>query len=385
MSKTAETSSGDQLLMNRFEIGSFRGLKQLKFEDLSRLNLIVGSNDSGKTSVLEALAIYCNPLDLVEWVDVARARDSNSPVNTVDAMTSADAVRWMFPHRRNLEGTPDEHGPISLAAEGRTKIVRVDATCSPFRGIPPVRDKGRGRAWQEDPQEEDGWSVRIDVADDTPKLFESGGQFSEFPMWNFSGLRYTPRPSRSRVPLEYLPPYSHRNASRQLSRLTNAVKDASRPDVDDLLRDLDPQIEGTEIITTADGRRPLLAVRHRSAGVIPVSVLGDGVRRAMSLALAVNRAKGGLLIVDEIEAALHVTALDRLYPWLAHACRTENVQMIATTHSLEAIDTISGLTSISIKELAGYQLHRGAEGQEPKRYTGGMLRRLVHESGLDVR
>lgn len=49
--------------IDEFEIGQFRGLRNLKIEGLSQINLLVGSSNSGKTSVLEAMSIFCDPLN----------------------------------------------------------------------------------------------------------------------------------------------------------------------------------------------------------------------------------------------------------------------------------------------------------------------------------
>ena len=44
-------------MIMRFEIQNFRGLKQVTLSELRRVNLIIGGNDTGKTSVLEALVL----------------------------------------------------------------------------------------------------------------------------------------------------------------------------------------------------------------------------------------------------------------------------------------------------------------------------------------
>ncbi|RZK12434.1 MAG: DUF2813 domain-containing protein [Hymenobacter sp.] len=46
------------MLMDSFEVENFRSLKHLKLEKLARVNLLVGKNNSGKTSVLEALYAF---------------------------------------------------------------------------------------------------------------------------------------------------------------------------------------------------------------------------------------------------------------------------------------------------------------------------------------
>ncbi|MER8149846.1 AAA family ATPase, partial [Acinetobacter baumannii] len=46
--------------MNSLDISNFKGFKKLTIPKLGRLNLIVGKNNSGKSSILEALMIYAS-------------------------------------------------------------------------------------------------------------------------------------------------------------------------------------------------------------------------------------------------------------------------------------------------------------------------------------
>ena len=43
--------------LDSLTIGAFRGLRDVKLEGLGSVNVLVGDNNSGKTSVLEALAL----------------------------------------------------------------------------------------------------------------------------------------------------------------------------------------------------------------------------------------------------------------------------------------------------------------------------------------
>ena len=49
-------------------IASFRGLKEVKLEELGQVNLLVGGNNSGKTSILEAIAVLHAGTDLRKWL-----------------------------------------------------------------------------------------------------------------------------------------------------------------------------------------------------------------------------------------------------------------------------------------------------------------------------
>jgi len=55
---------------------------------LARINLLVGGNNSGKTSVLEALAVYSSPLDVAEWSSIARTREVRNVPTAIGAALS---------------------------------------------------------------------------------------------------------------------------------------------------------------------------------------------------------------------------------------------------------------------------------------------------------
>lgn len=64
--------------LENITIHRFRGLRDLTLQDLGEINLLVGVNNSGKTSVLEAISTYCCPLDLLAWLNTAWQREIKS-------------------------------------------------------------------------------------------------------------------------------------------------------------------------------------------------------------------------------------------------------------------------------------------------------------------
>ena len=82
------------------DIKNFRGIKHLLIDDFSRVNVFLGQNNSGKSSVLEAiflLAGMSNP-DLPLSLNKARTRNFRI-VNLQD-------VRYQF-NSLNLKNTPE--------------------------------------------------------------------------------------------------------------------------------------------------------------------------------------------------------------------------------------------------------------------------------------
>ena len=70
---------------------------------------------------------------------------------------------------------------------------------------------------------------------------------------------------------------------------------------------------------------------------VPLTLLGDGVRRVASMVLAMGYARDGTLLVDEIENGIHHSVLGRLWEAIGYAAQLFNTQVVATTHSLECI------------------------------------------------
>ena len=78
--------------LDNVTINGFRGLKDLRLEGLGLINVLVGPNNCGKTSVLEALSILCNAFEPFEWVSMVRRRD----FGRLDE-TRIQSLRWCFP------------------------------------------------------------------------------------------------------------------------------------------------------------------------------------------------------------------------------------------------------------------------------------------------
>jgi hypothetical protein len=105
----------------------------LKLEGLGQINLLVGVNNSGKTSVLEAISLYCSSLNLREWISIARQRDQEGKIWY--RVSPLDALIWLFPHYSGLDNNELYKGEISMASQGAFLVKRLSATCEVIEGI----------------------------------------------------------------------------------------------------------------------------------------------------------------------------------------------------------------------------------------------------------
>ncbi|MFR2988895.1 MAG: AAA family ATPase [Faecalibacillus sp.] len=58
------------------------------------------------------------------------------------------------------------------------------------------------------------------------------------------------------------------------------------------------------------------------------------------LSLILVKSSGGIMLIDEIETAIHTSALIEVFSFIIKACKKLNVQLFATTHSLESVDKL---------------------------------------------
>jgi len=70
---------------------------------------------------------------------------------------------------------------------------------------------------------------------------------------------------------------------------------------------------------------------------VNLETLGDGVKRVLLIALSLVNAKGSLLLIDEIETHLHHTVIRKLWKIIFEYAVKWNIQVVATTHSQDAI------------------------------------------------
>ena len=381
---------------------AYRGLQRLGLEDCGPVNLLVGENNCGKTSVLEAIWLLGDPMNIARWDAAVALRgawpfaDARFQGGAIDRLSG---IFWLFPH---LAG---ERAAIELSADGAAPLRALVATVQSILGVPPARPELSETA------EVEGGSVprqtslfggeleipgaAVDLALQWAETDTGAAQPATFRMvlWgensNFVRARLERRSPRSQP--RFATPISHRSDGYLGQLVSGLIRKQKRDRVLELLSKVDRAIEDLLMLSPVEpdgeasafpkgGQRATLHVRHSALGLVPIHALGDGVRRAIHLAaLIVEAGEGGVLLIDEIEVGMHTSVLRDVMGWLAGACRETGVQLFATTHSLEAVD--AAIASIPTADLGLYRL----KGGQARRIGGDLLRSTRFDFGHEVR
>lgn len=387
--------------LNRISIDGFRGLRNLDMDGLGALNILVGGNSSGKTSVLEAVSVLCNPCHPYEWLAMVRRRDFGN----LDE-TRVQSLRWCFRQTGQLVDPEFMFdGRCAMTCTGKFPLRKLTVEYKDIVGEPSAkevermdRDRRDSRASLELEEEWRGSEithyVEFDPEASDGDLVPSGATSTSEPiviqLWEEGPMVGRPHRPRREMNLatDTLTPYSYQLnrlqvRSHSLASLADSKK--GRHAVVELVREFDADILDIEVLSLR-GRSPAIYLHHRTLGPAPLSIFGDALRRAVLLASTMHKLKGGgVLLIDELETGIHVKTLPRVFAWLASAAQQLDVQVIATTHSLEAVDAIAQSMTDRIDDLVTFHLKQTERETIARRIPGELLLRLRGESGLDVR
>lgn len=87
------------------------------------------------------------------------------------------------------------------------------------------------------------------------------------------------------------------------------------------------------------GRKYVVLSKNHKEG-LTLNAYGDGMKKAILLLSAVLRARDGILLLDEFETAIHISAMKPVFSWIIETAIKLNVQIFMTSHSIEAIETV---------------------------------------------
>ena len=381
-------------MLESLTIENYRGFHRFDLHHLGRVNLIVGTNNAGKTSVLEAVNILETPGDFGPiWSTLSR-RGEDLFEEFESSRTRHIDVRRLF---HGHEATIDSR--VSFSAEsshGRDQFTAVitEPNLDEQAGTTPLlenfesesvsellpRAAALGIRWQSS-------QTKADVST-VVNMTRRGGI-------SINAVRMIGRGSDvQRTPIRLITASSL--SPDIVGDLFNQV--VLTPDEDfvtEALRIIEPSIE--RIATTGADRAPVAYNRGigyrgglfvRCSGIgdrIPIGSMGDGIWRLLGLALALARTEGGILLVDEIDTGLHYGVMENMWKLVNQTAKRHNIQVFATTHSRDCYESLAAVCRDSVSENSEVTIQRVERGKTQSTAYSEQEIIAAAQRGMEVR
>ena len=333
-------------MMESLHIKNFKNFKDLTIERLGKVNLIVGKNNVGKSSLLEAISVYITNGE-ENWLREILA-DRGEEIRNIDAdKINAESVKQ---HYISLFSEWEENYSKDFEIEIGTNVkgeipVRISQVY--------IREGKMGRtstSFEAIHKEMIGVQVDRNSITSAGLLVTSGNQSNIIP---YNKERSYLNSFNEKCPFQYIPMYA-------IGRFANAKlfdNISLSPDEDyvlDALRIINPDINRIRFIDANEGRNSeRIAVvtvkgcdkRYR------LSSMGDGINRILTIILALLNCKDGVLLLDEFETGLHYSVQDQLWEIIFMLSEKLNVQVFVTTHSNDCVNSFARTNTQGVGQL----------------------------------
>ena len=301
-------------MLERIHITNFRRFRELEVPRATRINVITGSNNAGKTSLLEAIFLLSsggNP------TGVNIGRDLRGLVEDTQKPAAVREILW-----KPMFSALDTGTSIKIAAdhaESGSISVRISLgeNGEAWRDADaPASNLLKMQYFRNDEQ----------VADNIYEVDHKGVKFKSKQSRPGATI-----PFSTRILLPYLG-----TTGSEAAHLLGVLRQRKRGDlVLKALQVIEPRLQSIED-NSASGS-PMIWADIGLSELVPLPVMGGGMVRIASLVLAMATDEGEVFLVDEIENGIHHAVLADVWRVIDDMSTKLGTQVFATTHSYECL------------------------------------------------
>ena len=306
------------------------------------MTLLTGKNNTGKSSILEALRLHTQNAEphvvysiLESREEYTRGADRETHSSDPDTLFHASALFHGFPR------LSEDFGPIVISTSGGVSPISVNLTMQVvwFAEVEDeAEDSARGTRLVAPEDATSGEPADVPVL-----VVETEERRRVYPLETFR--QYATRRSlfdEVRIPCILVSPYDGQDTDALGDLWGEIALTDHQDDVVDALRIVDPKISAVSVVGGGSSSR----TRTRKAIVrsdnlphrVRLRSFGDGMSRIFAIVLSLVNAKGGLLLIDEFENGLHHSVQLDAWRMIFRLAQSLDVQVFATTHSKDAVE-----------------------------------------------
>ncbi|MBD2188899.1 AAA family ATPase [Pseudanabaena mucicola] len=338
-------------MLKSLKIENFRCFPSFEMGQLGRLNLIVGTNNSGKTSILEAIQLLISQSNLEVLQILKNIMVERGEYISDDSGNRELDIRHIFCGHELSTGCK-----FSITGKQERDLAEISM------------------AIENNPEKSNllsEWSAQIlsisrsgkrDEPDKIPLSINEAIPID----YTRSSIRRLPKDTEVKVQFVSS---SSLMPERMIDLFDRVVLTPSEDLVIEALQTIEKNIKRiatnktNKLIRYRESRVGFFVLLSNNSQRIPIGSMGDGMWRMLGLALAIVNAKDGVLLVDEIDTGLHFTVMSDMWKMLWETAKRLNVQIFATTHSNDCWTSLADIANAENPSEDGITIHRIEKGK----------------------
>jgi len=337
---------------SEIKINKYKIFKNFKIEKLKRINIFAGFNNSGKTSLLEAIYFLTKQNDIVSFLEIIKFKNKLKSLNPM----------W-------LNEVFDKNDIIDI--EGIYNDVNTSIKFSKFE------------------------ATSIDKKDDYISSYKLNALINDRELDNTIHTFGYETLKRENEKVEHLcysifkSPYFY-NLDEIVKTYNKNTKDKDKDGntainlVVEFIKKIDPTILDIRLNDIEEIERFRVISSKFKDKNLEITNYGEGLQRVFEIALSFAYSKNGIVCLDEFETAIHNSLLIEFTKFIQELADTFNVQVFLTSHSKECIDAFVN-NDYKNDEISAYLLINKDNKITTKFVSGDRLKYLVENISLDIR
>ena len=340
-------------MLKSLKIENFRSFPFFDMQQLGRLNLIVGTNNSGKTSILEAIHLLTaqSNLDVLQILrNIMFGRGEY--IRDEEGTRELDIRHIFYGHEFVTDSKFSIFGEMESAlAETISMAIENNPEKSNHLSELSAQLLSISRSGKKDVLDK----IPLSINGTVPIAYTS------------NNIRRLPKDTEVKVQFVSS---SSLTTERMIYLFDRVVLTTAEELVIEALQTIEKDVKkiatntSDKLIGYKESRAGFFILLANNNQRIPIGSMGDGMWRMLGLALAIVNAKDGVLLVDEIDTGLHFTVMSDMWKMIWETAKRFNVQVFATTHSSDCWTSLADIANTHNPSEDGITIHRVEKGKQ---------------------
>lgn len=328
-----------------FKIENFKGLSSLELQDIKQINLILGDNNVGKTSVLEALLFDELPYrflgnlhTILAYKSDINAYNPNLNYSSFFIGSSEKGIRFSYKF---------------IETEIRTiELEEIESSLLNQKQIAGFLNDNL-----------------ISIQNIPKKIVKIENVKSiDQPFYTFDFQSHRLKDDANYIPFIKSGIVYQNDLVYFYSRTINSNPKLKKDFLENLSYISDDIYDITIDTTTVPNNQILMVIFKADINPIPLFMMGDGIIRLVRLILEIIVCRNTRLMIDEVDNGIHFSRMKHVWGVLLKVAKKNNTQLFITTHDAECLQSFKNLLeeeefSDFQKDVTSFTLFRNKENE----------------------